>query len=270
MTKICLIGIDGLRLDVARESAPTLAGLLDRGAFATMEMEVPTVSGPGWCSLLTGASHAEHGIVDNTLAGGRHAELPDLLSQAWTRDPTRTTFAAGGWPPLIDPDGIGPIVHSRPEAQQSGRHTVFASAGDVIGQQKADEEIVEAAAAALADGPDASFVYFGQADEAAHAFGGLSPEYRQSIARIDDHLSRLLAVIGSRVDDHGEDWAVIFTTDHGHRDEGGHGGDTPIERASFALALTYGPNATGPGPADWPAEMAPTELTPRTLALLED
>jgi predicted AlkP superfamily pyrophosphatase or phosphodiesterase len=234
-----------------------------------MEMEVPTVSGPGWCSLLTGASHAEHGIVDNTLEGGRHAELPDLLSQAWNRDRSRTTFAAGGWPPLIDPNGIGPIVHGRPAAQESGHHRVVASPGDLIGHQQADEEVGKAALAALADGPDASFVYFGQADEAAHAFGGLSDEYRQSIARIDDHVGRLLAVIATRVDDHGEDWSVVVTTDHGHRDEGGHGGGTDIERASFALAAHYGPDAAGTGPAQWPRTMAPTELTPRLLAMLE-
>lgn len=269
MSKVCLVGIDGLRLDIARQCAPTLNRLLDTGSLAIIEMEVPTISGPGWTSLLTGASHAEHLVVDNTLVPGRNAELPDFLSRAHAADPSRTTFAGGSWPPLIDPDGIGPIVHARPAQVSAGQHTVAHADGTAIGHEKADAEVTARAVSALAAGPAASFVYLGQVDETAHAHGALGPEYRQAVERVDDHLRQLLEVIGSRAEVDAEDWTVVITTDHGHRDEGGHGGDTAIERASFALAVGFGPSVEPGGPSDWPDTMAAHDLAPRLLALLD-
>ena len=79
MTKILLIGIDGLNLPTAIEGdappAPTLASLIARGAYARMTVEVPTWSGPSWATLLTGATYAEHGITENTLSGHRLGPL---------------------------------------------------------------------------------------------------------------------------------------------------------------------------------------------------
>jgi predicted AlkP superfamily pyrophosphatase or phosphodiesterase len=271
MSKVCLVGIDGLRLDVADAWAPTLRHLLRTGSLATIEMEVPTISGPGWTSLLTGADHAEHRVVDNTLVPGRNAELPDFLGQAHTADPSRTTFAGGSWPPLIDPEGVGPIVHARPEQIRTGQHTLAAVDGDAIGHRRADAEVAAAAVSALADGPDASFVYFGQVDETAHEHGAIGVEYAQAVRRVDDHLFGLIEVIGGRAERDGEDWSVVITTDHGHLDEGGHGGATAVERASFALACCYGPGVDRPGSGlrGWPATMAATDLTPRLLGLLD-
>ncbi|MGE4622196.1 hypothetical protein [Bifidobacterium longum] len=37
-----------------------------------------------------------------------------------------------------------------------------------------------------------------------------------------------------------EDWLVCITTDHGHLDEGGHGGADPVLRRSFFGALRLG------------------------------
>nr|VDG64663.1 Uncharacterised protein [Streptococcus thermophilus] len=63
-----------------------------------------------------------------------------------------------------------------------------------------------------------------------------------------------------RYDSFGEDWLVVITTDHGHLDAGGHGGDSPEERASWAIA--WAPSGNLP---HWTKELEPTQLTPLIL-----
>ena len=58
-----------------------------------------------------------------------------------------------------------------------------------------------------------------------------------------------------------EPWLVVITTDHGHIDEGGHGGDSPQERASFVIAQGFG----RPNPA-WTTDFQAHDLTPLLLA----
>lgn len=76
--KICLIGVDGVRLDIALAPglAPNLQRVFAQGCMQEMTMEVPTISGPGWSSILTGTTHAQHGVVDNTFRGNRLAYCP--------------------------------------------------------------------------------------------------------------------------------------------------------------------------------------------------
>jgi predicted AlkP superfamily pyrophosphatase or phosphodiesterase len=261
---LLLVGIDGLRLDLATaERAPHLRSLMSRGATSWMTMPVPTISGPGWATLLTGASHEEHGIVDNTFVGSRLAGIPDLLSRAFFADPTRTTFAAAAWPPLVDPAGVGPIVHTRDDQRRAERHRVIVRDGETYGYRTADAEIADVAAAGLLGaGPDVSFVYFSGVDESGHVYGAVSRQYAEAIARTDAHLGRLLAAVDHRARQ-GERWTVAVTTDHGHVDGGGHGGGEPEVVTSFVARSAWN------GELDaWPDEIDPTELTPRLLAAL--
>jgi predicted AlkP superfamily pyrophosphatase or phosphodiesterase len=260
--RLLLLGVDGLRLDVLDLARlPHLATLLG-GARTAMRMPEPTISGPGWATLLTGASPEEHGVVDNRFLGSRLAGHPDLLSRAFFADPSRTTFAAAAWPPLVDPAGVGPVIRTRDEQRRVERHRVIVRDGETYGYRTTDEEIAVFAAAALRSGPDVSFVYFSSIDEAGHLFGACSPEYRAAAERVDSHLGRLLAAVAARAEA-GERWLVALTTDHGHLDEGGHGGAEPEVTASFVARLGYGSE-----PAAWPERIEPTELTPRLLEAL--
>lgn len=267
MGKLCLVGIDGLRLDVARDEAPTFRQLTEVGSLARMQIAVPTISGPSWTTLLTGAAYADHKVVDNTFADGRHTDFPDFLTRIAAADPRSRTFAAATWPPLLQ--SPGPVLAPRPDDQATGHHTLVCRDGEGGDYRPADAEVAAAARAAVAQGVDASFVYLGEADAAAHGHGGLSPEYRAAIGRIDDHLRTLAAAITRRAETAAEDWALVVTTDHGHLDQGGHGGGSDVETASFALACCFGPAAPAPGagPAGWPERMDPTDLAGRLVGL---
>ncbi|WP_062007363.1 alkaline phosphatase family protein [Arthrobacter alpinus] len=120
--KVCLIGIDGLRLNLSRgtHKMPTLDAVIGEGVFNELTMEVPTLSGPGWSTLLTGASHAVHGVKDNHFVGHQLLHCPDFLSRAYFADQSTTTMVAAGWPPLADPTETGPVVWERREKQRAG------------------------------------------------------------------------------------------------------------------------------------------------------
>jgi predicted AlkP superfamily pyrophosphatase or phosphodiesterase len=113
----------------------------------------------------------------------------------------------------------------------------------------------------LANGAaDASFVYFGAADEVAHRLGPLSPEYRDALRTIDRQIGELMAAVRARPTYDREDWLVLMTSDHGHRDRGGHGRESLEERRVFYLAS--GPAAVRGRPPESPnvVDVAATAL----------
>lgn len=263
LRKYLLIGIDGLRVDDvgSRIQAPVLSSLLADGQVASMEMEVPTISGPGWASILTGATHAEHGVFDNSFAGHTMYRNPDLLSRTYYADHTARTFAAAGWPPLVDPV-LDPVISFRADQQRHGQHHVVIRNGENYGYRRADGEVASVACEQIAAmGAHGNFVYFCEGDQAGHVHGGVSDEYAAAIGRIDAHVGRLLATVARRAETLGEDWLVGVTTDHGHVDAGGHGGAERIVRRSF-LALVRSTDTGGWSAAgiELPERIEPHEI----------
>lgn len=264
--KLLLIGIDGLRIDRAfgMGLAPTLDALAEGGHFIRSEVEGPTISGPSWATILTGATHAEHGIDDNLMRGHRLDAHPDFLTRASLDDAAVTTYAAAGWPNLTDPAGVGPIVRLRQDQINAGQHHVISLNGELYGYKVIDPEIAGRARLAIEyGGPDLAFVYFCQTDDAGHYFGTLTPEYDEAIAATDQRVSVLLDAVDGRVEALGETWIVAVTTDHGHVDAGGHGGFSPEETQTFLLTSVRG----GALPADLPARLAPREFTAWLMGL---
>lgn len=267
MPKLCLVGIDGLRFDRAAEegAAPTLQRLARDGSLTTVWMQPPTLSGPGWSTILTGRPPSVTNVYDNTFAGNRLGNCPDLLSQIWFADNDANTFAAVSWPELADPHHQGPVIHSRVDQQRAGLHRVVIRDGETYGYRCADAEIEALARFALAfEGPDASFVYFGAVDEAGHLYGSAGARYREAISDTDARLGSLVRAIEGRVGESGEDWLLAVTTDHGHTPQGGHGGDEEVVRRSFLVLHRF--RGTTPAP---PGDLAATEIAPllRDLAV---
>lgn len=265
-TKILLIGIDGLMLQRAIESgrASTLKALREDAYFSEMIIDMPTVSGPSWTTLLTGQSQQVHKVVDNDYTEHNLAEAPDLLTQASLLNPDISTYAAAGWPPLIDPKDVGPVIRTRIEDQRSGRHSIFVRDGERNGYETVDVEVAKDAERAIREiGPDLSFVYFCGADEAGHLHGTIEGEYFAAIERIDILISELHREILERVKNFSEKWLIVITTDHGHRDEGGHGGDSEQERASFVIA-----HAIDGSHPTWPSHIKPEDLVSQILSTL--
>lgn len=265
-TKVLLIGIDGLMIQRAIDSgrAKTLSELRENSFFTEMLVDMPTVSGPSWSTLLTGKTQEVHNVVDNDFQNHNLDNSPDLLTQASARLPEIITYAAAGWPPLIDPNDIGPVIASRFEAQNEDKHFIFVRDGETHGYETIDREVADHAVKTIKEvAPDLSFIYFCGADEAGHKSGTIKGEYFDAIERIDHLVAELHQVILQRNNELNEKWIIVITTDHGHRDEGGHGGDSHQERASFVMA-----HGIGIEHPEWPLDIRPEQLVEHILTTL--
>lgn len=269
--KVLVVGMDGLRYDRLTRSpatAPVLHALMATGAVGTSLLpygrsaDEPspgtayTDSGPGWSSILTGVWPDRHGVTGNDFKGADYARYPDFLTRAARARPGLRTAAAVSWPALVRRGTLGRAIGRRV------RHN-----GESRGYETADRRVARTALRWLTTSdPDVLFVYFGATDEAGHRTGPLSSAYDRALLTQDAHLGRLLEAIDARASAPRraeEHWTVLITTDHGHLDSGGHGGDSRAEREVFVvLAEPGGPARPGGTRLDTPRliDIAPTVL----------
>lgn len=235
--KVLVIGLDGVRPDVLAEvPTPNIDALISDGFFADdARTGLPSVSGPGWSSLLNGVWPEKHGVTNNDFTGKRYDEYPDFLTRIEQVRPELNTFAVADWLPLVQAEDGMPTISSAVNV----RHILD---GYEHGWAEADSMSTDLAVAHLRSAdPDAMFVYLGNPDETSHHFGSIGAEYREAIARADAEVGRLVDAVRSRATYGEEDWLVVMSTDHGRTEDGGHGGDTPEERTIFVLVS--GPSA---------------------------
>ncbi|MFJ3921454.1 alkaline phosphatase family protein [Streptomyces sp. NPDC090022] len=240
---VLVVGIDGVRLDLLPElDTPHLDGIARAGFIAPVEVDAatPTMSGPCWTTIVTGVGVAKHGVWANRLDGNRLDVFPDFTTRL-AADCGLRTFAVGGWAPLFLARQGGPLFTAPTRLGY-----VAPRADTPAAWEEADERVTVEAEHLLSLDEDlhAGFVYLGAVDETAH-FLGCGERYRRSIEAADRRLGRLLGSLRRRPAS--ERWTVIVVTDHGHRDEGGHGGRSPLERTAWIAACGPGmPAGTSP------------------------
>ena len=240
--KVLLIGVDGVRADVlAAVPTPVMDSLAASGWYtAEARTTTPSVSGPAWSSILTGVWPGKHGVVDNGFEGRQYAKYPGFLTRIERERPELGTFAALDWMPLAALEGGDPVLASPIDS-------IFAVDGYEFGWAEADSTVASRAAQHLAVADvNAAFVYLGNPDETSHRTGSIGAEYREAIALSDRHVGWLIEALQTRPTYGEEDWLLLISTDHGRREDGGHGGDSPEEMEIFVLA-------SGAATAAWPA-----------------
>jgi predicted AlkP superfamily pyrophosphatase or phosphodiesterase len=230
--KVLLIGLDGVRPDVLADVAtPNIDALAAAGSFTDhARTGLPSVSGPGWSSMLNGAWPDKHGVTDNDFTGKRYDLYPDFLTRIEQVRPELNTFAVADWKPLVWAEDGMPTISDAVD----DKHVLD---GYEIGWPEGDAQSVELALGALGDpDTDALFVYLGNPDEVSHETNSIGVEYREAIARADEQVGRIVSAVRSRPTYAQEDWLILMSTDHGRTSDGDHGGDTPEERTIFFLA----------------------------------
>jgi predicted AlkP superfamily pyrophosphatase or phosphodiesterase len=230
--KVLVIGIDGVRPDVlAQVPTPNLDALASDGTFTDKARTgFPSVSGPGWSSLLTGVWPEKHGVTDNGFEGKRYDIYPDFLTRIESVRPELGTFAVADWLPLVEADDGMPTIGNGIDAKHLiDGYEIGWDVGDSIGAASAVERLRTSDPAAL-------FVYLGNPDEVSHETGAIGEEYRAAVALADRHVGWLLEAVQQRPTYDREDWLILVSTDHGRLWDGDHGGDTDEERTIFYIA----------------------------------
>ncbi|RYX80872.1 hypothetical protein EON83_26665 [bacterium] len=227
--KVLIIGTDGTRPDkLEAANIPNIRALMATGAYTgKAHTRMPTVSGPGWSSMLTGVWSDKHGVKNNAFTGKNYDQYPDFLTRLEKLNPKFSTFAAADWEPIVTGVSGGPLISDSVDAKVYFKgHTA-----------QNDQRIADTASNYLAhEDVDAAFVYFGNVDGIGHSLGPVNPEYTKTIETMDKQVAQLVAAIRSRPTYAKEDWLILMSTDHGHVDKGGHGGPSEVEKSIFVLA----------------------------------
>lgn len=256
--RVLFIGIDGCRADAVaaameRGMAPQLKmlsedadGLLTRTFYAGGEKGAPThqptISGPGWSSLLTGVWMDRHGVKDNRFIGGRYQSHPHFMRRI--KEVKAEAFCASfaDWPPIHDFIANGSRVEGKEFLDVKFTCAPDANRHFIDNPEKDIEVRDEALKTLRTRNPDAMFVYFGQVDEFGHGAvdsrANFSPDstlYLNAISHVDSHIGELIRAMRARAKFGEEDWLVLITTDHGGRGNS-HGGDSDAERNIWLVA----------------------------------
>ncbi len=251
---VLVIGVDGVRFDhLGADATPAIWALGQGGFLASVPVDetTPTWSGPCWATIATGTGVAGHGITGNDLTGHRLARHPDFVTRA-TRAGLPTLLAVSGWPPLALAEDGGPLFAEAstrefvpvPPAGLAWEAAGAAGAAGLAAWDAADQDTAERAGAILAADDDAgpprvSFVYLGAVDFAGHATGA-GGAYLAALRAADQRVGRLLGAVRGRPSGPRERWTVVVLTDHGHLDEGGHGGRESEVTTAWAAAAGPG------------------------------
>ncbi len=216
---VIIIGVDGLSPDgVMRAETPTLRNMMANGSWSLHARGVmPTTSGANWASILDGVGPEQHGVTSNDWQVGEF------------NFPTSVTGSGGFFPSifqiLTDQHPVwvvGSIYHWKGFGNLYDHRFVDY---DVHGES-ADETAELARAYIQEKRPNFLFVHFDDVDHAGHEYGHGTPQYYDSVAKIDT----LIAGIRQATTEAGiaDDTVILITSDHGGVGKG-HGGETLAE-----------------------------------------
>lgn len=208
---VTVLLVDGLRLDASRRM-PTLNALRVRGASIDATVGTPSFSRPGRATLVVGAPPSVHGVTTNRQK--RPIALDNLIRRVGAFGGACRLAGSRIWPGLFKDDIARCGVHQEGEAKE-GPGMFVQQVPAIRAAQERGIEFVLAQPAMLRIADIIS------TDFAAHEYGGTSPEYQAELLRVD----AMIANLASRLDLTRE--TLVITADHGHRDQGGHGGAEP-------------------------------------------
>ena len=246
--KAVFIILDGIPADVIeRVPTPAIDDIAKAGGYARAHVggdlgaptETPTVSAPGYMSLITGTWAYKHNVRGNSNQSPNYAYW-NLFRIVETVAPARRTAVFSTW---LDNRTVL-IGEGRADAGSiTLDHAVDGFELDTVAYPHdaahawvlaIDERVsTEAAAYIAAAAPDLSWVYLQHTDDVGHMHGD-SDAMDDAVRRADAMVGRIWAAVQQR-EALGEQWMLVVTTDHGRdaRTGKGHGGQSARERTTW-------------------------------------
>ena len=248
--KAVFILLDGIPADVLEQvPTPTLDAIAAAGGYTRASVggtlggptETPTISAPGYMSLLTGTWANKHNVRGNSNQSPNYSYW-NIFRIVETVDPSRHTALFSTWldnRTVLLGEGRPDAGNLRIDHSADGfeRDTV-AFPHDKASQyiRAIDDRVTADAAAYIAQrGPDLSWVYLQHTDDMGHAHGD-SEAFFAAVREADARVGRIWEAVKQR-QALGEDWMIVVTTDHGRdaRTGKGHGGQSTRERTTWIV-----------------------------------
>ncbi len=246
--KAVFIILDGIPADVIeRVPTPAIDAIAAAGGYARASVggelggrtETPTISAPGYMSLLTATWGYKHNVWNNSPKAPNY-DYWNIFRIVETVDPSRKTAIFSTWldnrTVLVGEGRPGAGDFRIDHAVDGFERDTVAFPHDSASRYIAaiDARVAAEAAAYIATrGPDLSWVYLQHTDDAAHANGD-SEASDAAVRQADAYVGRIWDAVKQRRA-LGEDWMIVVTTDHG-RDPvtgKGHGGQSARERNTW-------------------------------------
>lgn len=256
--KLVFIILDGISYDVIRDvETPHIDRIAAAGGFSRAYVggerggysETPTVSAVGYNSLLTGTWVHKHNVTGNSIADPnynywtifrylREARSTAQLAIFSTWEDNRTKLIGEGLEATgflrMDYSFDGFELDTLAFPHDAGKRYI----ADI------DAHVAEEAIRyILENGPDLTWVYLQYPDDMGHQFGD-SPQFIDAVREVDRQTGEIYDAVLARMEQEGEDWMILVTTDHGRRlpDGRGHGGQSDRERDSWIAINAAGLN----------------------------
>ena len=237
MKKVCLILIDGLRDDTAREACSYLmSAVANREArLWTMEACLPTISAPLYETLHTGRMPSEHGLLDNE--GIRESRDPSVFSEIRAAGGTSAVVGHCYFHTLFGGSPFDPFEHI--EVNDLHAPIAYARYYSMDGYdaensvQPAEVDLcAQAWTLAKQHAPNYLLLHSSSCDTLGHAHTGLGAGYERQAQKVDAALGQLIPRLIA------EGYQVLVTADHGMDESGNHGGDADCLRHVPLFAFT--------------------------------
>ena len=246
--KAVFIILDGIPADVIeRLPTPSIHEIARAGGYAHSHVggdlgkptETPTISAPGYMSLITGTWANKHNVWDNEQQSPNYRYW-NLFRIVETVAPERKTAIFSTWldnrTELIGEGKPGAGAFRIDHAVDGFENDTTAFPHDPADRyiQAIDEHVsTEAAKYIAAEGPDLSWVYLEYTDSVAHESGD-GEAFDASVRQADAMVGRVWESVKQR-EARGEDWMIVVTTDHGRDAVTGkdHGGQSARERTTW-------------------------------------
>ena len=243
---VTILLVDGLRLDASR-AMPTLDVLRTRGADIEAQVGTPSFSRPGRATVAVGAFPAIHGVTTNRQK--RAIPLDNIIRRVGAVGGTCRVAGSKIWSSLFGRDIERCGVYREGEGKE-GPGAFVRQVGEVRASQEAGVAFVLEKPSTLRIADIIS------TDFAAHEYGGTSAEYHAEVQRADALLAQLVRGLDLAKE------TLVVTADHGHRDEGGHGGE---EANVLAIPIVMVGAGIRPGVV---AKASQADIAPTVAALL--
>jgi predicted AlkP superfamily pyrophosphatase or phosphodiesterase len=246
--KAIFILLDGIPADVVeRAPTPFIDEIARAGAYARAHVggelggatETPTISAPGYMSLLTSTWANKHNVWNNNNQKPNYAYW-NIFRIVEAADSTKQTAIFSTWldnrTVLIGEGKPGAGTVRLDLAVDGFEHDTVTYPHDKQARYilAIDRHVArEAAKTILRSGPDLSWVYLEHTDDVAHANGD-SDALTLAVQQADSLVGQIYAAVKQR-EAAGERWMIVVTTDHGRDSVSGkgHGGKSTRERTTW-------------------------------------